>query len=114
MPRNYLFAIGWTLLILAGCSIPGDNIPDISFDLFEEDKLVHFSFFSIFAWLWSKALPDGFSGKLSVVGITGIAYGIATELYQGMLPWDRTPDPMDAVANIIGLLTGILVYEWRS
>jgi len=49
-------------------------------------------------------------GKLSWIGIAGLMYGIGTEIYQGMLPWERTPDPMDAIANILGLLTAILVF----
>jgi len=37
MSRRYLFAIGWTFLILAGCSLPGSSIPNIEFDLFKPD-----------------------------------------------------------------------------
>ena len=114
MSRKYVLAIGWTLLILAGCSIPGSEIPDIGFSLFEEDKLVHFTFFSMFSWLWSRALPDHLPGKMMWIGVVGVLYSVGTELYQGMLPWERTPDPIDAIANILGLLTGILVYAWRK
>ena len=114
MPTRYLYAIGWTLLILAGCSIPGNDIPDIGFDLFEGDKLIHFTFFLVFGWLWSKALPERLPGKIFWVGLVGLLYGVGTEIYQGMLPWDRTPDPMDAIANMLGLFMSILVYGWRS
>lgn len=114
MTRNYVLAIGWTLLILAGCSIPGNDIPKIGFDLFEMDKLVHFSMFLVYGWLWSMALPQTMQSKLSWVGVSGLFYGIGTEIYQGMLPWDRTPDPMDAMANMLGLFMAILVYGIRS
>lgn len=114
MSRQYLYAVGWTLLILAGCSVPGTDIPDIGFDLFQSDKLIHFTFFAMFGWLWSKALPDSLPGKYSWIGIAGIVYGVTTEIYQGMLPWERTPDPMDAIANTLGLLTALLVYGWRK
>ena len=114
MLRRYLFAIGWTLLILAGCSIPGQDLPDIQFDLFEEDKLIHFTFFAVYGWLWSQALPKTLPSKFAWVGISGIVYGVGTELYQGMLPWERTPDPMDAIANILGLLVAITVFGFRD
>ncbi|MFK7845033.1 MAG: VanZ family protein [Rhodothermales bacterium] len=113
MPTRYIFAIGWTLLIVAGCSIPGNDIPQIGFDLFEFDKLIHFTFFLLYGWLWSKALPN-IPSKLLWVGLSGICFGVATEIYQGMLPWDRTPDPMDAIANMLGLLTAILAYHWKG
>ncbi|MEM8484196.1 MAG: VanZ family protein [Bacteroidota bacterium] len=114
MLRRYALAIGWTLLILAGCSIPGNDIPDVGFDLFEQDKLIHFTFFLVYGLLWSRALPDTVPGKFAWVGISGILYGVGTEIYQGMLPWDRTPDPMDAMANMTGLLIAILYYGLRK
>lgn len=114
MPRAYLLAIAWTCAILAACSIPGNDIPDINFDLFEEDKIIHFSLFLVFGWLWARALPYSFMPGFACIGLAGIAYGIGTEIYQGMLPWDRTADPMDAIANILGLLTALMVYSWRN
>lgn len=113
MKRRYVMAAGWTLLILAGCSIPGNEIQKLGFNLFEADKLVHFSFFLVYGWLWSSALPEHLGSKLAWVGITGLCYGVGTEIYQGMLPWDRTPDPLDAMANMTGLLLAILVYGVR-
>lgn len=101
-----LLAIAWTLLILALCSIPGDSLPDSSILSF--DKLGHFGMFAIFGWLWSRmTTPAGTWWVLA----GGIAFAVATEIYQGLLPFDRTPDPFDALADLIGLLTGILTYR---
>ena len=109
MLRRYALAVGWTLLILIGCSIPGNDIPNIGFDLFEEDKLIHFTFFLVYGLLWARALPNKLPGKFAWVGISGILYGVGTEIYQGMLPWERTPDPLDAMANMAGLLVAIFI-----
>ncbi len=49
-----------------------------------------------------------FSGKRTLirVALLLIAYGIAMEFLQGLTP-NRTPDPMDALANSIGVVIGI-------
>ena len=109
--QTFLLATGWTLGILIACSIPGHDIPDIGFDLFEYDKLVHFALFVGFGWLWSRAIPKRFSSRFVWIGLAGLMYAVGTEIYQGMLPWERTPDPMDAMANMLGLLLSILVHE---
>ncbi len=110
--RSYLAAIGWTLLILAACSIPGKDIPRIQFDLFEPDKIAHFTLFFVLGGLWMHALPETLPGRKAWVALSGIAYAILTEIYQGLLPFDRTPDPADSVANIIGLFLAISLYPW--
>ena len=112
MQRNYILAIGWTIAILAACSIPGRDIPKISFDLFEPDKLAHFTLFLVFGWLWLEALPVKMPRKKIWVGIFGVLYAILTEVYQGLLPFDRTPDPMDSLANTIGLIVALGSYDW--
>ena len=112
--RSYLLAIGWTLGILIACSIPGEDLPELGFDLFQYDKLIHFTFFLGFGWLWLKALPARLTNRFVWIGLTGLIYSIATELYQGILPWERSPDPMDALANILGLLAALLIHERAS
>jgi hypothetical protein len=113
MLRSYLLAILWTCAIFAACSIPGSNIPDIDFNLFEEDKLAHFSFFLIFGWLWARAIPRTFSAGFACIGLTGIIYGIGIEIYQGALLLHRSSDPLDAIADILGILTALIACAWR-
>ncbi|GAB5519377.1 MAG: hypothetical protein RhofKO_16280 [Rhodothermales bacterium] len=102
-----LFAIAWTLGILAACSIPGTSLPSVS--LWEFDKVAHFILFCGFGMLWMWAAPQRFS----LILLLGVAYAIGTEFYQGLLPWPRTPDPYDALANTIGLLAGVGSVWWR-
>jgi VanZ family protein len=111
--RSILLAIGWTCAILLACSRPGKDLPDIDFELFEVDKLAHFTFFLIFGWLWARALPGTFRAGFACIGLAGISFGIAIEIYQGLLPFDRTPDPLDAFANMLGLLVALVAYSWR-
>ncbi len=109
MTRSHLFALVWTLGILAACSIPGKDLPDINLASF--DKIAHFVVFAGFGWLWMRVLQGSLSRRTGYVLASGLAYAALTEVYQGLLPFDRTPDPNDALANALGLLTAVLIYR---
>lgn len=109
MTRSHLLAIVWTLGILAACSVPGKDLPEISFYSF--DKIAHFAIFAGFGWFWMAALQNLLTRRTAYVLVSGLAYAALTEVYQGLLPFDRTPDPYDALANALGLLTAVLVYR---
>ena len=104
-----LIAIVWTLGILAACSIPGKDIPNIN--LFSFDKIAHFTVFAGFGWLWMRALTGPMNRRTAYVLGFGLAYAALTEVYQGLLPFNRTPDVHDALANTLGLLTAVLLYR---
>lgn len=105
----HTLALLWTLLILVACTIPGKDIPSINIVSF--DKFAHFSIFAGFGWLWMWALQGTLASRLKWVLVSGIAYAIFTEIYQGFLPFEREPDPLDALANIVGLITAVLLYR---
>lgn len=109
MTRAHLFAIVWTLGILAACSIPGKDLPDLNLVSF--DKVAHFIVFAGFGWLWMRALQGPGGRRTAYVVGFGLAYAALTEVYQGLLPFDRTPDPYDALANAFGLLTAVLLFR---
>jgi VanZ family protein len=95
-------AIAWTALLLVAMVIPGAYVPGSMWSL---DKLAHFVLFAGFAWLWLRAAP----GAWLPVGIVGLLYGVLTEVGQSVLPGERTGDPMDVFANVLGLAAGILL-----
>ena len=107
-----ILAILWTLAILAACSLPGNELPKIHFDLFEPDKIAHFILFFLFGTLWLMATPETQKGRRLIIIGLGVLYAVLTEIYQSVIPMGRTADPMDAVANIIGLLAAIGSYPW--
>ena len=110
MTRFHLLAVLWTLGILAACSIPGKDLPSI--DIVSFDKFAHFFVFAGFGLLWMHALRNKPGRQIVLVLGFGLAYAALTEAYQGMLPFDRTPDPIDALANTLGLLTAIFLYRF--
>lgn len=104
-PWSRVAAVGWTLLILALCTIPGRELPDVN--LFSGDKIGHFGIFAGFGWLWMRAYPPTKrSRRFKQVLVAGLAYAVLTEVYQGLMPFGREADVWDAVANSVGLLAG--------
>jgi hypothetical protein len=102
-------AAAWTLGILAACSIPGRDLPEL--DVVQIDKLAHAALFAGFGWLWMRALRGPLPARTRWVAGTGLAYAALTELYQGLLPFERSPDPLDALANATGLLMALWAYR---
>ena len=109
MNRRTLQAVGWTLLILALCSIPGVDIP---FQGPSFDKVFHVLVFAVFGYLWLRATTH--PRRYLWVFLAGVAYAVGTEYYQGLLPWERTPDVYDALADILGTAVGMAVYAYRN
>ncbi|WP_229248749.1 VanZ family protein [Dyadobacter sandarakinus] len=98
--RNPWPGIFWTALILVACTWPGKDIPAAPVVGF--DKVVHAGLFTAWIILWTLAYP-GMGRKLVLIGM---AYGLGLEFYQQLLPFDRTFDWWDAVADAAGVLLG--------
>ena len=106
------FAVEWTLATLSALFVPGDYIPDSS--LLEADKLVHFLLFAGFAGFWMIALDGKLPRAWVYVLILGIAYGVLTEVAQQFMEGGRQGDPLDAVADSLGVIAGVGAFRlWR-
>lgn len=103
-------AIAWTIAIFVACLWPGKELPhsDIPFI----DKWTHFILFGVFSLLWLGALPSRSLGRLAGVAATATALGILVEVLQGALPHlGRSGDVLDAVADAIGGILGVLIFR---
>jgi VanZ family protein len=105
--QAYKFAAAtlWALLIFAACSIPGQDLPNVQ--IVQIDKFAHFFLFAVFGWAWMYALKSPLKKRALAVLLAGSAYSILIEIYQGLLPWDRSPDIYDVLADVAGLLAGL-------
>jgi VanZ family protein len=97
--------IAWlcTFLIFVACVWPGSKMPEgpiIGFD-----KLVHVIMFLSFTTLWLSIYPK----KPFVIIIIGFLYGFGLEICQQLMPFDRTFDWWDVLADTVGLLVGYFV-----
>lgn len=108
-PWTLVAAVGWTLLILALCTVPGKELPEIN--IISIDKIGHFGIFAGFGWLWMRAYPlSDLARRSRYVLLGGLAYAVLTEIYQGVMPFGREADLWDAAANAAGLLAGVGIH----
>ncbi len=102
--RKLVFPIGWAVAILVICSIPGEELPDMPFSLF--DKFVHLAVFAVLSFAWSRALGQK---KWPGILLMSCIYGVALEFYQEIIPIGRFTDTGDMIANCLGVVVGLLL-----
>ena len=96
-------AVTWTLAITVACLLPSQDLPELRFLPFSPDKFVHVGMFVGFGALWLAVAPR----RAVAVAVAGVALGVGIEGLQGLLPVNRSPDPLDALADVVGLALGI-------
>lgn len=102
-----VLALLWAAAILALCSIPGSELPDVN--VLGIDKVGHFGMFFVGAFVWMRAWPRSTARVLAA----GLVFSALTEVYQGVMPFlGRSPDPFDVVADAAGLVAGLLLWRW--
>ena len=115
LKHHILLSTGWTLIILVLSGMPGSKIPHIHIPGI--DKVVHFTMYCVFAFLLlnSFTLQKKFRlsdfNKMVVVVVAGASLGALNEILQATIYSGRSAELADEVANIIGTLSGILIYK---
>jgi len=98
--------LSFSLLILIGSSIPGDQIPK-GFQL-TPDKVIHCLEYLIlglliFRWLDLEFMIKNLYFLFIITLLIGSTFGIIDENYQRLTP-GRTPDVWDWVLDTVGVL----------
>jgi len=118
--RPRLWTVLWVLavlLVVVVCLIPPPRIPLPE----NSDKGEHFLAYFILAGSAVQLFRPG--RPLLWVGVGLVLMGVGIEFAQGALTSNRTADPMDAIANTIGVLAGMataltplrdLLMRWRG
>ncbi len=109
-PRTaFRLALLWTLLILIAVLIPGSDLPSVGVN--GVDKVAHIVLFAGFGWLWMAALTRPLRTRTSLVLASGLALAVMTEVLQGILPVNRSPEGLDLVADAVGIVLAVLAYR---
>jgi VanZ family protein len=103
----------WAILIAVLSFIPGNQLPQITWELISIDTLAHFLMYGGLAF---SMILGGFSknlnlspGKLYIITLlAGICYGTSIELIQGFYIYQRYFDTLDIFANTIGTVFGVI------
>lgn len=101
----WALAVGYTgFLLFLLWSPPADTPPLFPHD----DKVFHALAFSGVgaSWWWA-------THRLRVVVAVGVVMAIGSETVQSVLPWPRSMDPLDMLADIVGVAAGLWVARQR-
>jgi VanZ family protein len=108
-------ALLWTILIFILMAIPGNMLPHEETTFIPNlDKLVHFTLFGTFVFLWSvyyatkKEKNYNSHNRFTLILIIACLYGVATELMQKYFIPNRDYDIYDILADSIGAVVGFL------
>ncbi len=109
--KYHLPIILYLILIFILSSVPGDNLPELGFEL--NDKLIHLGVY-FFAYLLFYLSFSNFRKESLISGnplvfslIFTNLYAILDELHQALVP-NRSAEFFDFVADFIGSLLGLL------
>ena len=117
--KSKIFFLYWLPLIAACAAIfiqssfrGPERMPEVRF----LDKLLHFGAYAVLAILFYRAyetLPLKNNRILLIFFsiISAILYGISDEIHQYFVLF-RHADLMDVVANTIGSISGVFLYNW--
>ena len=108
--RRVFWARTWTALILVACWLPRGLMPvnesrPHRVRVPHLDKVVHFSMFAGFGFLWLRVDPT----RRRTLGVLagGCLLAVVSELGQALPVVQRDPSVLDGLADSIGLLAGM-------
>lgn len=108
-----ILAVLWLFLVTVACLIPVGIMRDVEPDFKISDKIAHGFFYfvnTILCFLYFYK-PD-LKGILLKVAIFSFVYGIVIEVLQLVLPFGRSAEFTDVLANGIGILLAILLLKF--
>jgi len=104
----------WLLILSILSLTPGENFPEIEFNLFELDKLIHFIFYFTLVVLMNIGFrlkkSEPFYKSIVWIVVIGIFIGWSIEYLQGNFITNRFFDYSDIIANSLGTVIGMLIY----
>jgi VanZ family protein len=101
---NLALALLWTTVItyLSLASVEGLSS---QIQIPNKDKIVHFSFYFGFVYLWWKGLAIQQNSAKTLLLCSAIGYGLLMELLQYYCTTNRSADIWDILANSLGAIT---------
>ncbi|MCF8357517.1 MAG: VanZ family protein [Prolixibacteraceae bacterium] len=109
---TYLYLFVWISGLLYASLTPPRNIPDF-FHFKNIDKLVHFIMYLGLTVLLIPVLlkKDRYIKCYMLSFLIATAAGILMEFLQSSITKFRFGSTLDAVANLLGIITGIVLFE---
>ncbi len=117
MFRFILLSTIWTILVIAVSLIPSTSFDAHQFEIEGLDKVIHLSMYTLMTLFWSTGLKRQHQSKkvrknaflIAVLG--GFLIGLILEILQEYLVSSRSFDWLDLIANGIGCIFGLIVFQ---
>ncbi|NNF04036.1 MAG: VanZ family protein [Rhodothermales bacterium] len=106
-PVSTVAAAVWTLLVIVSLLLPGSSVPESH--LLQFDKVVHAFLFGVGVFLWLR-VPWGSRRVRWAIILAALVLAPASEIFQQALGNGRSADPMDALADIVGIVLGSALW----
>ena len=115
--KHFIKSVVWALFIIVVCTINVESSKEINpiFNILPIDKAFHgFIYFVFVILLLSEKHKQTNNIKKSIIFalIISSLYGIMIELLQHFLFHFRSGELLDVIFNLIGIVTGIIIYYW--
>ena len=110
--RFYL-ALAWVVIIAVLHAIPVEDLAFIqNDDLFQLDKFFHAIMFAIGVFLSAQPVQIQYPSKWQrLVVIAYLLYAFFLEVLQGSFFSGRFADPLDWMADAVGICVGLWIYR---
>ena len=105
----------WVLIISVLSFIPGNQLPEIEWEIISIDTVVHFGMYLMlsillaFGFILKNILNLSKLKMYLILVLVGIAFGTFVELVQGSFIYRRYFDLLDILANSIGSIVGMFL-----
>jgi len=106
-----VLAIIWFLIMLYLLLSPSNDLPKVPTFPFM-DKLIHFSLYLIFTFLCLFSSSIKKSRNIPWIIIMAFAMCVITEFLQKIMPFGRSFDYYDMIANSCGIIVGLLFFNY--
>ena len=104
-------AVFWTILIFILSVLSAKQINRLNvIDIFGIDKVGHIVFYTMLSFFWSGVFNKSRREKIFVIFLCS-SFGFLLEILQFYLFNGRSFDLYDAIANILGVLSGVFFFD---
>lgn len=104
-------AVFWTVLIFILSVLSAKQINRLNvIDIFGIDKVGHILFYTMLSFFWSGVFYNSRNGKFFIIFLCS-SFGFLLEILQFYLFIGRSFELYDALANILGVLSGVLLFD---
>ena len=109
--NSLLIALSLSVIVVVASLINTNSLPTRNFNI--SDKILHAFAYIILIWSWLLVFRNKTSCKFKLlIFVCLIGFGIILELLQGGMMQHRTADWKDVLANVVGLMLGLVTFRY--